>query len=53
MKCNGELHPQCRDVGGEHADEYDGDDGNVIETCKNANDLPETLWCKLKQGRNT
>ena len=35
---------------GEHAHEYDGDDGNVIEASKNTNDLPETLGCKLEQG---
>ena len=47
MKSNRELYPQCRYMRGEHAHEHNGDDGNVIEASKNANDLPETLWCKL------
>ena len=52
MKSNRELYPQCRHMRGEHAHEYDGDDGDVIEASKNTDDLPETLWCKLEQGCN-
>ena len=53
VKQNCEFDPQRWDMGGQHAHQHDGDDGNVIETRKDANDLPEALWCKLEQGCKT
>ena len=51
METNSDFHSDSGHPGGEHTDQYDGNNRDIIKSSEHANQLPQPIRGELQQGR--